>query len=292
VTLWTVLGFAAYVTKVACGKDKHLSNWELVSKIYEIRWEWGLSPDIDLSELGDSFGAFNALFSALAVMFVLLNLWLQRRDLRSQREELIETRTMFGDSSLLDAFRADGDIGAYLSEIPEFELLGLAKIQLAQARIQDMTNHFQNALKSGSFTSKPYTISKELVNAEIFVSRVVEAIALKKLVSVWMTNVYTNGLRSKEMNLTKEEFDYLKNKVANIKISAIDIDIDAYTDADIAWANTARYVTQLNSSLKEAKTYSLRELKTSINDLLQQIDIFEDETRRDIDEQRLTLCIR
>jgi len=53
---------------------------------------WWL-PDLEKrSQLGDSFGALNALFSGLALAGVILAILLQREELRLQRKELEETR--------------------------------------------------------------------------------------------------------------------------------------------------------------------------------------------------------
>lgn len=44
------------------------------------------------AQVGDTFGAVNALFSSLALLGVILTVWLQRQELKLQRQELVETR--------------------------------------------------------------------------------------------------------------------------------------------------------------------------------------------------------
>lgn len=48
------------------------------------------------AQIGDSFGAINALFSGLAFAFVIYSLYLQRQDLRNQQEELKLQREEMG----------------------------------------------------------------------------------------------------------------------------------------------------------------------------------------------------
>ena len=86
-------------------EKKELSTWEIIGFITFVVLVWvGLgfyaSKQQEPGTFGDMFGAANALFSGLAFAGLIYTVWLQRIELRFQREDLEATRLV------LDAQRA------------------------------------------------------------------------------------------------------------------------------------------------------------------------------------------
>jgi len=87
-----------------------------------------LFPDWQIrGQVGDSFGAANALFSGLAFAGVIYSLYLQRSELASQREELQATRAVY--KAQLDEMRSSRELQAQPLLIP-----GIAELQIDKPR--------------------------------------------------------------------------------------------------------------------------------------------------------------
>jgi hypothetical protein len=77
---------------------------------------WLLFGDWEASGVfGDSFGALNSLFTALAFVAIILNHQLQRKDLEEQRKEMTKAASRHGE--LLEAHRQALQLAAYQTMI-------------------------------------------------------------------------------------------------------------------------------------------------------------------------------